>query len=210
MQRDHVHVAFDHDELALVEGRLPRPGEVEHGGALVEQLGLRRVQIFRLGAGSSARAPKAMTRPRDIENRDGEPVAEAIVVGAAVIGLDEEPGIQQLRLSESAFDESPFQHVLRIRCEADAELLHRLRREPAASRHSRALRGHRASRAAPRNRRAPPRAHRKAQAFLRRALVLRVWLRQRQASLVREPLNRFRKAQALGVHDEAENVAVLA
>ena len=64
MQRNHVHVAFDHDELALVEGRPPRPGEVEHGEALVEQLGLRRVQIFRLGCRMSARAPKAMMRPR--------------------------------------------------------------------------------------------------------------------------------------------------
>jgi hypothetical protein len=38
---------------------------------------------------------------------------------------------------------------------------------------------------------------------------LRVGLRQRQAGIVRKPFDRFGEAQALGVHDEAENVAVL-
>ena len=49
-----------------------------------------------------------------------------------------------------------------------------------------------------------------AQALFRHALELRVWLRHRQAGVASEPLDRFREAQALGLHDEAENVAVLA
>ena len=210
MQRDHVHVAFDHDELALVEGRPPRPGEVEHGGALVEQLGLRRVQIFRLGCRIERAGAEGDDAAARIDDRDGEPVAEAIVGGAAVLWLDEEPGIEELGFTESAFDESPFQRLLRVLCEADAEFLHRLGREPApcgiVARFAAIARrellfeidARRLKRIV------------KAQAFLRRALVLRVWLRQRQAGLVRQPLNRFWKAQALGVHDEAENVAVLA
>ncbi len=69
MERDHVHIAFDHDQLALLEGGFAGAGEVEHGRALVEQSGLGRVQIFGLGAGSSARAPKAMMR--DLASRMG-------------------------------------------------------------------------------------------------------------------------------------------
>ena len=102
MQRDHVHVTFDHDELALVEGAFSRAGKVEHGRALVEQLGLRRVQIFGLGIGIERAGAEGDDARLDVENGNGEAVAEAIVARPPVIGLDEKPRLQQLRLGESA------------------------------------------------------------------------------------------------------------
>ena len=149
-------------------------------------------------------------RPRAIDDGDGEPVAEAIVRGAAVVWLDKETGVEKLGLAESAFDECSFEHVLRVRCEADAELLHRLGREPAPRGVVERLAA--IARAELLFEIDARRLERivKAQAFFRRALVLRVRLRQRQAGIVREPLDRFGEAQALGVHDEAEDVAVLA
>src|SRR4029078_9756602 len=50
----------------------------------------------------------------------------------AVVGLDQEACIEELRLAESAFDQLSFERVLRARCEADAELFHRGSVEPAA------------------------------------------------------------------------------
>ena len=82
-------------------------------------------------AASSARAPKAMTRPLGVDDGDGEPVAEAIVGRAAVVGLDQEAGVEELRLAESAFDECSFQRVLAARRKADAELFQRRSGEPA-------------------------------------------------------------------------------
>ena len=57
-------------------------------------------------------------------------MAEAIVRRAAVVGLDQEAGVEELRLAESAFDECSFERVLRARCEADAELFHGRSGEP--------------------------------------------------------------------------------
>ena len=47
-----------------------------------------------------------MMRPLGVDDGDGEPVAEAIVRRAAVVGLDQEAGVEELRLAESAFDQS--------------------------------------------------------------------------------------------------------
>ena len=101
MERDHVHIAFNHDALATVEGGFAGAGEIEDCRALVEQPRLRRVQIFGLGRGIE-RAGAEGDHPRlGIEDGDGEPVAEAIVSGAAVIGLDEKTGLQNLRFGEA-------------------------------------------------------------------------------------------------------------
>ncbi len=89
MKRDHVHIAFDHDEFALVEGGASRAGEVVHGRALVEELGLGRVQIFRLGRRIERAGAEGDDAPLRIDDGDGEPIAEAIVGRAAVIGLDQ-------------------------------------------------------------------------------------------------------------------------
>ena len=97
MERDHVHIAFDHDQLATLEGGLPGAGEVEHGRALVEQLGLGRVQIFGLGAVLERAGAEGDDAGLGVENGNGQPVAEAVIGRAPVIGLDDEPRFQQLR-----------------------------------------------------------------------------------------------------------------
>ena len=83
-------------------------------------------------------------RPRGIDDGNGEPVAEAIVGRAAVVGLDEKTGVEELRFAESAFDESPLSappsRSVRSRCEtlsASAGRSRAARRSRSASRPSR-------------------------------------------------------------------------
>ena len=103
-----------------------------------------------------------------------------------------------------------FERVLRARCEADAELFHGRSGEPAplgVVERLAAIAGGdlRFEISASRLERIE-----QAQALFRHALELRVWLRHLEAGVAGEPLHGFREAQALGLHDEAENVAVLA
>ena len=63
--RDDVDIALDDDDRVAVMGRFPRAMMVEQHRAFVEQLGLRRIQVFWLDASRPcARPPKAMTRPQ--------------------------------------------------------------------------------------------------------------------------------------------------
>src|SRR5262249_11775692 len=96
------------------------------------ELGLGRVQIFRLGRSTERAGAERNDLPSHVHDRDGEPIAEAIVRAAAVVRLDEETRVEELDLAESAFDQSRLQRVLRVRCEAHAKGLDGLRREPAS------------------------------------------------------------------------------
>ena len=97
-----------------------------------------------------------------------------------------------------------------MRREADAELLQRHRREPAALGIKKSI----ATLAGCQRFLEQPRGRferiEQAELLLVGALILRVGLRHGNASLAREPLNGFREAQALRLHDEGEDIAVLA
>ena len=129
MQRDDVHIAFDHDQLAAVEGGFAGAGEVEHGRALVEEPRLGRVQVFRLGFGIERAGAEGNDARLGVENGNGEAVAEAIVSGAPVVGLDEKTGLKELRLAESLLQERRLERILRVRRKADAELLQGIARQ---------------------------------------------------------------------------------
>ena len=103
-----------------------------------------------------------------------------------------------------------FERVLRVRCEADAKVLQRRRSEPtplgigeglAALSHPKLLLEVGAG--------CLERIV-KTQALLGCALELRVGLRHGEPGVAGELLHRFGKAQAFRLHDEAEDVAVLA
>ena len=105
MERDHVHIAFDHDQLALVEGGCAGAGEIEHHRAFVEEPRLRRVQIFGLGVGLERAGAEGDDARLGVENGNGQPVAEAVIGGPAVIRLDDQPGVEKLRLGEALLDQ---------------------------------------------------------------------------------------------------------
>src|SRR5262249_59475668 len=107
-------------------------------------------------------------------------------------------------------DQSRLQRVLRVRCEAHAKGLDGLRREPASlgigqrlTAFARAellfeIEGRRLERVI------------EAEALACGALESRVWLRQWDTRIAGELLHGLGKAQAFRLHDEAEDVTVLA
>ena len=100
MQRDHVHIALDHDQLGLVEGGVPGAGEVEDHRALVEQPGLRRVEIFRLRRGIERAGAEGDDATARIGDRDGEPVAKPVVGARPSSGLTRRPASSSCGFAE--------------------------------------------------------------------------------------------------------------
>jgi hypothetical protein len=99
MERDHVHVAFHHQqavELALGGQRLVQAVEL---AALVEDLGLRRVEVLRLAVldDPAAEADHAAATVVDGEHHA---FTEAIVVAAA-LALDGETRAFRLLLADA-------------------------------------------------------------------------------------------------------------
>ena len=139
-----------------------------------------------------------------------EPIAEAIVSGAAVVGLDEKPCLQELRLGEPGLQQPHLEGVLSIRRDADAERLQSVARHaPSFGIEQRLTPFARLKGFLERPRRRLERIE-QAEPFLGRALELRVGLWQLQAGFAREPLHRLRESEALRLHDKGENVAMLA
>ncbi|MCW0450032.1 hypothetical protein NB706_002866 [Xanthomonas sacchari] len=95
-QRDHVHVALDHDQpLDLLVGLAHLPQAVQLA-ALVEQRGLRRVQVLGAVVLVEHAAAEGDDPAAAVEDREHHPVAELVVDVAAVV-LGEQPGaVEQL------------------------------------------------------------------------------------------------------------------
>ena len=96
--RDHVHIAFDHHQLVLVERGLAGAGEVEHDRAFVEELGLGRIQIFRLGRGIERAGAEGDDADLALWMGMVSRCAKAIVGRAAVVGLDSEARVERAAL----------------------------------------------------------------------------------------------------------------
>ena len=89
-QRDHVHVALGQDERAPLARRALGAVEVVEQVALVEELGLGRVQV--LGAGVAQRpAAEAHDPAALVGDREHQAVAEMGEGLAALVGLDQSP-----------------------------------------------------------------------------------------------------------------------
>jgi hypothetical protein len=94
-ERDHVHVAFDHDHPVALPRR-GRRGEVVQRAALVEQRRIRRIQVFgRVCFRLVEDAPGKGDRPAPrVADREHQPAAEA-VVGLLALDLDPQAGLDQ-------------------------------------------------------------------------------------------------------------------
>ena len=97
---DRVDIALDRDHRAGVVGGLPRLGAVIEERALVEELGLRRVEVFRRHVGGERAAAEADDAAAEIGDREDDAVAEAVEGDRHVVAGDEEPGLDHLRLGD--------------------------------------------------------------------------------------------------------------
>ncbi|KAG1533638.1 hypothetical protein G6F50_015803 [Rhizopus delemar] len=95
-QRDHVHVALDHDQpLDLLVGLayLPQAGQF---AALVEQRGLGGVEVLGAVVLLEHAAAEGDDPATAVEDREHHPVAELVVDVAAVVLGEQAGAIEQL------------------------------------------------------------------------------------------------------------------
>ena len=87
-QRDHVHIAFDGDDRAVLAQRLPGAREIVEHVALVEELGLGRVHVF----GERIRRQRAAAEGDHplpgIGDRKHDAIAEAVVGDRDVVAVN--------------------------------------------------------------------------------------------------------------------------
>ena len=130
---------------ALVRGRrgddLARLGQAVELVALVEERGLRAVQV--LGAGLRIHRPAAERDhpPARVGDREDDPVAEAVVGRAAVLRRDQQAGLDQLGRPRALGDQIVLQRRAAGRREAQAEARPLLLRQAAPVPDRRAPRG---------------------------------------------------------------------
>ena len=94
--RDDVDIALDRDHPALVAGRLAGAMVVKEQRALVEELGLRRIQVFRLGARVERPAAERDDPAAAIVNREHHAVLETVVGHGDALAMDEQTGLDHL------------------------------------------------------------------------------------------------------------------
>src|SRR5690606_13484689 len=181
-------------------------------GQAVQQLALAkgrrlgRVQILgaRAAEGAAAEADRATPVVLD---REHDPVAEAVVAGAAVLRSDDQPGLEQLALGVAFGEQRPLERIALVRRVAEAEALDRRAIKPASLQICGRLGAARAFEAA-----GEP---------ARRGLVggvdaaidggpaLTARARRRQPAQLGQALQRRPELEALDRHDEVDRVAVL-
>ena len=94
---DDVDIAFDNDDLALVVRGLARAVVIEQHRALVEQLGLRRVQVFWLGVGADRPAAESDHSAAASWIGNITPVAKPVVGDVDVLAVNQQTGGDHLR-----------------------------------------------------------------------------------------------------------------
>ena len=120
-QRDDIHVALDDDDLVEPAARPARLEEPVHLLALVEDVGLRRVQVLRLTLRILPEDPPAEAddAAAAIADREHDALPEP-VVGAPGVALGEQPGVDQAFRAECV--ERGLQPVPARRRETDPEV----------------------------------------------------------------------------------------
>ena len=104
MQSNDVHVAFNDEQPRQGSRRLARFVQAVQLAALVEQLGLRRVQVLGLALVEHAPAEADRAAAR-IADREHHAIAEAVVVAGSrrlALALDDQADLQQLARSRLA------------------------------------------------------------------------------------------------------------
>ena len=95
-QRDHVHVALDHDQAFEPGVRLFRLPQAVQFAALVEQRGFRRVEVFRRILGIDHASAERDDASASVVDREHQPVAELVVDVAAVLLRKQTGAFEQL------------------------------------------------------------------------------------------------------------------
>ena len=96
-ERDHVHVAFGDDHRAALAHRRPRQRQAVEQLALAEQRRLGGVQVLRARLAQRP-AAEAHDPAAPVVDREHHAVAEAVEARRAVLGLDQQAGLEQRRL----------------------------------------------------------------------------------------------------------------
>ncbi len=183
---------------------------IEQQCAFVEERGLRRVEVFRLGAGLHRPPAEGNDAPAPVVNRKHHPVAEPVVGHGDVGPMHEEARLDHL-LDAHAFGGEPVAQgeALGGRIPEREALLHS-GAEAAVGEVAARFGADRLLQVRLEQTRRHAHDFDEARALL---LVRRLGVAQArhgEAGHSREPLDRLGEAQALGLHEEGEDVAVLA
>ena len=87
----------------------------------MEELGLRRVEVFRRHVGGERPAAEADDAAAEIGDREDHPVAEAVIGDGNIVAGDEQPRLDHLLLRDALAGEMLLQRVPVRRRIADAE-----------------------------------------------------------------------------------------
>ena len=88
--RDRVDIALDHDDRARIMRGLAGAVMIEQQRALVEERGLRRIEVFCLGAGLHRPPAEGDDAAGAIMDRKHHPVAEPVIRNGDVFPMDEQ------------------------------------------------------------------------------------------------------------------------
>ena len=126
-QREHVHVALDHQQMAARANRIAGMQQAVQLAPLLEQRRLGRIQILRLAFADHA-ATEADRHAAGIEDGKHHPIAEAVVALALV--LDHQARFDQRRLL--VLRKGALQRLPIVRRIADAKARRDLAGQPPA------------------------------------------------------------------------------
>ena len=121
-QRDHVHVALDHDQPRDLAVRLPHLVQREQLATLVEQRRFRGVQIFRAVGLAHHAATEGDDAAAPVLDREHQPIAELVVDTAALAGREHAGHVQRLEAAVAGPD-GVLHAIPSVRRVAEAEAL---------------------------------------------------------------------------------------
>ena len=183
---------------------------IEQQRALVEERGLRRIQIFRLGARLHRPPAEGDDAARAVVDRKHHPVAEPVVRHGDVFSVDEQARVDHRLGADALGGERVAQREALGRGVAEPKALLHRRAEAAIGEIAARFGADRRLQV----RFEQARRHRhnfdQARALLVLSRLRGAQTRHRQAGHVGQPLDRFREGEALGLHQKGERVAVLA
>jgi len=190
--------------------RLARPVVIEQQTALVEKFGLRRIEVFRLGARLQGPAAKGDDAARAVVDREYHALAEPVVRDRDALAVGQQPSLDHLLRLDAARRQGVAQGVaVRLRI-AKAELALRRRIETAVGQIAARLGAGGLVQVRLEDLLGDGEHLMQAGALAVAFLALATAGRHRNARHASQPLDRLGEAQALGFGQEREDVAVLA
>ncbi len=207
MERDHVHVAFDHHRIALLARGVAGVRQAEQHPAFMEERVFRRVEVFRLAVAHHA-AAEGDHAPAPVHNRKQDAATKIIVGVAAAFRPAQQPDLERAGLFVILGRQHALEPAAIVGREAQAEAGDRLVGQAAVFEigQGRAAGGGTQLLLEPGTGRFDHGVKRLL--LLGPLAVLRRHARHGDAGLLGQPLDSLGKGQALGPHDEADDVAV--